>query len=336
MQDKGTSLFPIEVVMDINHNEPKAERWDEFGRNYEDSESTEIGLLVVAAGSFLERLVGNAEAVGAVMQQLAERLRLSGAGTRPWRETWESISVGDVETAGFFVSLNAFAFYGLPLDPQFTNNLAMSEDVITTAINRGRELVDSVPEGWGDVTELQRTVLAAEARRNLDFDRGVSIDQLSALARMAPKSLRNLLTPKSGDGDLRVDEHGVIAASVALRWIKKRDNFKSSVWMTVAADGPVYQPDTETIDEVLFVPVAKDGSTFDPVTCRSGGGYTIGPKGAEQKIEGYFDALAILAKASTPFWRRPNAHGNRGIVTGVSWIRLDAAEIHKALKEIPE
>lgn len=69
----------------------------------------------------------------------------------------------------------------------------------------------------------------------------------------------------------------------------------------------------------MAVPVAADGSVFDPVTCRRAGGYWVGPKGRENKFARYDDALAALNLMSKPYWRRPNANGRWGIVLGRRW-----------------
>ncbi|MPR06294.1 hypothetical protein FS320_02285 [Microvirga tunisiensis] len=75
------------------------------------------------------------------------------------------------------------------------------------------------------------------------------------------------------------------------------------------------------------MPVAKDGSWFDPVECRNSRGYTIGPKGAEEPVENYRLALERLARMRTPYWRRRNSAGNWGIVAGVSWQRRIVQEL---------
>jgi hypothetical protein len=69
----------------------------------------------------------------------------------------------------------------------------------------------------------------------------------------------------------------------------------------------------------IFLPVSKDDSRFDPKSCCRDGGYWIGAKGREQKFDLFEEALAILAKMDRPRWRRPNAAGNWGLVTGVRW-----------------
>jgi hypothetical protein len=70
------------------------------------------------------------------------------------------------------------------------------------------------------------------------------------------------------------------------------------------------------------VPTSKDGSRFDPKTCRRNGGYWVGAKGHEQRIEAFEDALVALAAMATPRWRRPNAVGNWGLVSGKHWEEL--------------
>ena len=68
-----------------------------------------------------------------------------------------------------------------------------------------------------------------------------------------------------------------------------------------------------------YIPVSKDGSRFDPKSCRRGGGYWVGEKGNEQKFTSFAEALAALASMTKPRWRRPNAKGNWGLVTGTQW-----------------
>lgn len=49
------------------------------------------------------------------------------------------------------------------------------------------------------------------------------------------------------------------------------------------------------------------------------GYFTVGPKGAEEKHDSFDAALEALNQMATPRWRRPNAAGNWGIVSGCSW-----------------
>lgn len=69
--------------------------------------------------------------------------------------------------------------------------------------------------------------------------------------------------------------------------------------------------------EFVRVPfyVERDGrKTHFLPECRMARGYRIGPKGEEQLIVDYWEALSVLLKMSTPRFRRPNSNGNFGIV----------------------
>ncbi|PVA07128.1 hypothetical protein DC363_08120 [Thalassorhabdomicrobium marinisediminis] len=73
---------------------------------------------------------------------------------------------------------------------------------------------------------------------------------------------------------------------------------------------------------MIFVPVARDGSMFTPDLQRNGA-YRIGAKGSEEDIPDFANALARLNAMSVPRWRRPNERGLWGIVSGVSWQRIE-------------
>lgn len=72
------------------------------------------------------------------------------------------------------------------------------------------------------------------------------------------------------------------------------------------------------------LPVARDGTCFHPGLIRSGE-FTVGEKGEEQRYDSFTEALQALHQMSVPRWRRPNAQGNWGIVSGIRW--ASAAEL---------
>lgn len=76
---------------------------------------------------------------------------------------------------------------------------------------------------------------------------------------------------------------------------------------------------TDTLRLNVRIPVAKDGTAFDPEFCLRSDHYVVGKKGQEKKYTSYEDALHFLNAMQTPKWRRPNTNGNWGIVSGVSW-----------------
>lgn len=327
-----------------NFSDLITQRRDEFGEEYGDGETSELVNLLIAAGDFLERLTWEPDAVGKAMKHLFETTSGYPAGQdRPWREVWIDAwsELGVFKSSDYFVGLNSFAFYGLCPDTQFYE--VSESDVATKAalgewigkhIQKGRDLLSATPSKWANIEELDRTVLAAEARLNLDFDRDVTVEQLAALSKMTAKSIRNLLTPKSGDTDLQLNERGGIPAVDALRWLGKRSDFRTSIWWIPVEDAAeIVMPDEKRLGDVVFVPYAKDGSWFHPSRCRNSRGYTIGPKGSERPVSDYFEALEALARSPTPHWRRPNSAGNWGIVAGVNWQRKELSEIKKCLEE---
>lgn len=110
----------------------------------------------------------------------------------------------------------------------------------------------------------------------------------------------------------------------ALTWLQKRKGFLKSIWAEEEIDVTEDSEPTEPIemDRTIFVPVARDGSIFNPGLVR-GGTYQIGAKGEEQSFSTFADALAALNAMPVPRWRRPNDKGNWGIVSGVVWQRIE-------------
>jgi hypothetical protein len=73
-----------------------------------------------------------------------------------------------------------------------------------------------------------------------------------------------------------------------------------------------------------LIPISKDGSRFDRGKCLNANGfYTVGHKCDQEKFADYTAALEFLRRMDAPKWRRPNAKGNWGIVTGVDWVSAE-------------
>ena len=120
-----------------------------------------------------------------------------------------------------------------------------------------------------------------------------------------------------------------VPAHEALAWLEGREAFWPSIW------GEQTAPQTGQAQLLTlkprFVPVARDGTTFNP-GLRRAASYTVGPKGTERQIIDFDEALQEMAQ---PFWRRPNDAGAWGVVRGVSWLRPDEEELDK-MAEHPE
>lgn len=316
-------------------------RQSEFAEAYEGGEDTAIIGLVEKTGEWLETLLMDKAAVNAAMITLYEGIfgDADPNNTSPnWWDRWEGAYVNSAETRGaqFMTELNVFAFWGMRPDMRFFGfePLADIEREIEAFVEHGRKLVDAIPSEWCYFSELPTTVLAAEARIRIDTGKDVTPEQLAAIAGISLKSVKNMLTPKAGGTDLRLNADGEIPGTDALRWLEARDDFKSSLWRTGSAVSVAHSPaEADNVGEVVFVPVAKDGTWFDPVQCRNSRGYTIGSKGAEEPIEDYRLALERLARMRTPCWRRPNSAGKWGIVAGISWQRLVVRDLPVATEE---
>jgi hypothetical protein len=90
-----------------------------------------------------------------------------------------------------------------------------------------------------------------------------------------------------------------------------------------AAAVPESMPEISPDPGTLLVPYSADGTVFGPHLVRESGRIWVGAKGDERSFGLFEEALAFLKTQSPPRWRRPNANGNWGIVTGIGWRPYD-------------
>ncbi|WP_273242339.1 hypothetical protein [Hyphomonas atlantica corrig.] len=254
--------------------------------------------------------------------------------------------------------LHAFAYYGIL--PGWRSNLSLDATAPAAAELQSRYTAQHDVAKWVEsvcakIDEVEQLLPASRlkdglfencarvrtaARARLAYDKGepLTVAELAALSGVSMKRLQNAIYAKTDEAPL-VGKKGKIAAENARPWLEARD-YKPSLWQAVEKLQPLkpdwgedvpYGSDTPEVAlaDYVFVPVANDGSEFLPDVCWRKGkdendaGYTIGAKGAEQRISDYRAALDLLARMDTPRWRRPNADsGNWGIVTGHSWRRV--------------
>ncbi|WP_236021273.1 hypothetical protein [Sedimentimonas flavescens] len=181
--------------------------------------------------------------------------------------------------------------------------------------------------------EIIRVVNLALSRHALDVefsydDNGeetlgvVDIGSLAIFGGVTEGRIRNILS--SGDGGLEKVGQYVTAVSAAA-WLKGRKEFFASIWPQPDEAVPE-APSPDFSDDVVFVPVAADGSHFHPGLAR-GGKFMIGAKGEEVSYPSFSEALSALQKMATPRWRRPNEAGNWGIVSGRDWKRIERRQL---------
>ncbi|MES2336252.1 MAG: hypothetical protein V4551_16475 [Pseudomonadota bacterium] len=154
------------------------------------------------------------------------------------------------------------------------------------------------------------------------LDDAVDVEALAIFGGVTEGRIRNILS--SGDGGLEKVGQRVTAVSAAA-WLKGRKEFFASIWQQPDEVVPE-APSPDFSDEVVFVPVAADGSHFHPGLAR-GGKFMIGAKGEEVQYGSFDEALSTLQKMATPRWRRPNEAGNWGIVSGRDWKRIERRQL---------
>ena len=281
---------------------------------------------VIAAGDYLARIVGEEE-VDAGMAQIVSGVVKSAGGDikspREWRTAlieYRANCFSEWKMGAPLHDLAAYAEYGIVLheseDPEELSAHMLS------LLEHAEDLEARTPiQKWtlDPKNALTRLVEVARNRWALDNDQPIEPVALAFFGGVTEGRIRNMM---SGSNRVFASESGRIPAKEARKWLAGRPEFWNSVWR----EQSLPQYDTAPgapVEMAIFVPVARDGSTFHP-GLRRGSSYTIGKKGEEEQIAKFGDALACLQKMPVPYWRRPNAAGNWGIVAGVSWERADA------------
>ncbi len=301
--------------------------------------------ITAARGMQAMRLLTNTNPANAV-----DWSKLGGEAPTDWAETWGDLDAFNDSSWSSLMeaahNLNAFAYFGiLPTwalsyadrsSEQFHDVPAFVRGVVNQ-LNRFLQLLPNSLNLYG-IENIERTCLAAIGRLKIDANEPLSVHELAAVTQVTTKRLQNAIYAKSADAPI-VAKDGSIPAAAAHRWLEARD-YKASIWREFIAckgweeDGKAIVPaatENEARD-FLFVPEARDGTVFSPISCKRGGKngtayYTVGAKDAEVDYEDYDEALAALSKMSTPRWRRPNENGNFGIVSAERWRRLTREEL---------
>lgn len=150
-------------------------------------------------------------------------------------------------------------------------------------------------------------------------EKGLSVEELAALSNTSVASVRNEWV-NFKDVDVMKSHEGkpLLKISSAAEWLKSRKEFKPNKNLSGMAGLEA---------EYVNVPVAADGTYFCFACEYKRGGYTVGIKGNELKIDCYDEALKYLTEMPLAKWRRPNSTGNYGIVRAVEWRRIKRSEL---------
>jgi hypothetical protein len=304
-------------------------RIDEFTTRYDYENDPAITLvdLVRGAGIFLEMITGTG-AVEAGMKHIIGTLARESDTT--WREDLEEGENGafsEWPLGAMLHNLSAYAYYGIDLSVREHDDEERVAVRLQEMIETAESFLRICPlEAWlgeGRSPQLETTILLARNRWALDHDRPVEPEALAIFGGVKMSRMRNMLAGK--DPDLR-RENGLVPAHEAHSWLAGRDSFYPSIWRTAR---PTYSGEVHTSSYLapLFVPEARDGSTFHPGLERRNG-FTIGEKGKEFQVPTFKDALRELQEMPVPAWRRPaSGRGGWAIVRGVSWARVSWDEL---------
>lgn len=320
---------------EIDANERAVIFQEEYGNDL-DAGAT-LAEIVIAAGDFLSRIVGKTE-VDAGMARIVEGVVEVAGGSiaepSSWREALDdakSYCFSDWALGAPLHDLAAYALYGIVLDD--SEDADMLSAKIEDAVTQAEDFLRATPLTQWDInpgSDLPRLVRLASNRWALDNGKPVEPAALAEFGGVSEGRIRNMM---SGAKRTFSSEGGRIPAQEALEWLAGRPEFWNSIWREQRLVRPALK-ERPPLERALFVPVARDGTAFGPGLERAGR-FPIGEKGSEVQVEGFEQALAELQRMPVPYWRRPNAAGNWGIVAGVRWVRLDASEL-EALTETPD
>ena len=155
------------------------------------------------------------------------------------------------------------------------------------------------------------------ARWKLDNGDPVTADELAILSGRAPQAIKNKL---AGQYKEITGSQDHIAAEEASAWLSRQKDYYPSIWREQDNTARLVETDMG-LGEVLFIPVAKDGSLYHPGLVRDGK-YQIDADGKEREFDTFEEALAALQKMHFPQWRRPTPEGRWTRVRGVDWRRI--------------
>ncbi len=313
------------------------ERAERFHEEYDhdiDAGAT-LAEIVISLGDYLARIVGREDA-DAAMAEIARRLHqaaydqitLDDTDKSDWRDTLQSHVAHCFSywpMGARLHDLAAYAYYGITLHGG-TDPAELARH-IEELVKEATDFLAATPvEQWGidreQRSQLSRLILLARNRWALDNGQSVEPAALADFGGVSEGRIRNLMSdPKSA----LPSQGGRVPAQQALTWLAGRKEFRTSLWREQHL--PQYStPHRPPLQQAVFLPVARDDRPFHP-GLRRGAGYTIGAKGSETQIAEFDVALAELQRMPAPFWRRPNKEGNWGIVKGVRWVRVDAADL---------
>lgn len=252
-------------------------------------------------------------------------------GSANWRELMEEEFCGiysETQLGNLVHDMTAYADYGIVLalarDPE------QREALLSGQVEQASDLLDVLPtEFWGLQSERLVQVLS-KAKVRWKLDNGEHLDAVE-LALISGRALQTIKNKLAGD---YAEIHGNqrrIDADEAKAWLAAQADFFPSIWRQ-QDDRDILPEADRGLGEVVFVPVAKDGSIFHPGVVRDGR-YLVDKEGAERGFDNFDAALAALQSMFIPQWRRPTDEGIWTRVRGVDWRRMEVEHLNSMAKK---
>ena len=314
-----------QAVADSRVQTAEQEHGERYGLHGTDFEGDDVLAVLKETGRFLA-LVAGTDAANGAMSAVLDANSLTKNPLDPdasWEERLDEVDALDAlewPLGQLFFKLNAYAHGGFLSEELPTEQ--EREAALERMLAEASAFLERVPVNWRlGLNNLRATLAAAQARWALDHNEPLHPDGLAHLGQLAPRTLRNMMSAGQFS-----PVAGRIVPEEARAWLTTRDDFQPSIWREQGRLGwNVEETRTPDLEEIFFVPVARDGSIFHPGLERNGV-FTIGDP--EERIAGFRAALAKLQHMRTPRWRRPNTKGNWGLVVGVNWERRSADELN--------
>jgi|GEM_PF-2535429 len=303
----------------------------------------EIRLVVALVSLIVDEVMGEGAGFAAIREALGDTA--SAAELHEFGQTRHPAMLPNVETLPFaqgvarldayvsrqqwdrsvpneIASVERTLEHALPLD--YRKGLEIERDSTKPVVSIEQDINDNleVVMGYFYYGILPAILPRAAARLKVDRDELLTLAEIAVLAETKEANViaaahRKRFNTVEVEGRRMAEPKDVLAWLVAAGYLP-----------TIRDPQPESTPDAS---EFMFVPLARDGTAFLP-DVRSAGRYTIGAKGEETKVNDFFEALALLTAMPTPRWRRPNAAGNWGIVSGVAFERIPRERIEHMLR----
>jgi hypothetical protein len=316
----------------MNNSEKGAdERKEELHEQFdlEDDATYTLGEIVLEMGRYLSMIIGEEE-VSHAMEQMLKPLLEHPADLKypnmPWQEGLERELGNCYSTWPIgeeLHTLHGYGKYGILLDAREEESEEDKEKRLGALVTKAQTLLERSPldmleHNHGDM--LEGEVMRARNRWAMDHGQPMEPAAIASFGGLSVGRIKNLM---SGSNNQFTNVDGKVPAKEALKWLKSRESFYNSIWRE---QNPFHRraADYEKQIKPFFVPVARDGSQFEPELKRDKG-FQIGKKGEEIYIEDYDEALVKLQEMPIPYWRRPKKEGDNsgwGLVRGVKWERM--------------